>query len=172
MPDLLPPSPSAPTTNLKPFTTTSSGLKPYALPPEHGQSSLVMQSNGTSKAHAATLSALVNGESHPTHIDSHRRNPSITSNSPSPREILIRPLDFRNVMASHEDTHAELGRIVDDLIQLLSMTEAGFSELLNSAVEDRIDEEQEDLLLLEPRMEDRDTDSSEMADNSLALAVR
>jgi hypothetical protein len=48
-------------------------------------------------------------------------------------------------MASHEETHAELERIVDDLMQWLSIAEWGLTRLLEKPSEDRIDEETEDV---------------------------
>jgi len=47
-------------------------------------------------------------------------------------------------MSSHEETHAELEHIVDDLVQWLSITELGMTRLLERASEDRIEEETED----------------------------
>ena len=48
-------------------------------------------------------------------------------------------------MSSHEETHAELERIVDDLVQWLSIAESGMTHLLEKPSEDRIDEETEDV---------------------------
>jgi hypothetical protein len=47
-------------------------------------------------------------------------------------------------MFSHEETHAELERIVDDLVQCLFTAEAGLTRLLERPSEDRIEEETED----------------------------
>jgi hypothetical protein len=47
-------------------------------------------------------------------------------------------------MSSHEETHAELEHIVDDLVQWLSIAELGLTGLLERASEDRIEEETED----------------------------
>jgi hypothetical protein len=47
-------------------------------------------------------------------------------------------------MSSHEETHAELEHIVDDLVQWLSIAELGMTGLLERASEDRIEEEMED----------------------------
>jgi hypothetical protein len=47
-------------------------------------------------------------------------------------------------MHSHEGTHAELARTVDDLTQWLSVVEVGLSEMLDNSGEDTIEEEQED----------------------------
>jgi len=48
-------------------------------------------------------------------------------------------------MPSHEETHAELERIVDDLVQWLSIAELGMTRLLEKSSEDRIEEETEDI---------------------------
>lgn len=59
----------------------------------------------------------------------------------------IRPLDFRALISSHEGTHAELAKIVDDLAQWLSVAETGLTRLLeNSTAQDRIEEESEDIV--------------------------
>jgi hypothetical protein len=47
-------------------------------------------------------------------------------------------------MLSHEGTHAELARTVEDLTQWLSVVEVGLSGMLDTASEDTIAEEQED----------------------------
>lgn len=49
------------------------------------------------------------------------------------------------MISSHEGTHAELAKIVDDLAQWLSVAETGLTRLLeNSTAQDRIEEESED----------------------------
>ncbi|KAN0102460.1 hypothetical protein V8E52_011920 [Russula decolorans] len=73
----------------------------------------------------------------------HRRDTSLSStHSPFPQ---IRNLDFGALMTSHEETHAELERIVDDLVQWLSIAESGMTRLLEKPSEDRIEEETEDI---------------------------
>ena len=73
----------------------------------------------------------------------HRREASLSStHSPLPQ---IRNLDFGALMSSHEETHAELERIVDDLVQWLSIAESGMTSLLEKPSEDRIEEETEDI---------------------------
>lgn len=47
-------------------------------------------------------------------------------------------------MLSHEETHIELARTVEDLTQWLSVVEVGLSAMLDSASEDTIAEERED----------------------------
>jgi hypothetical protein len=72
-------------------------------------------------------------------------------------------------MSSHEETHAELEHIVDDLVQWLSIVESGMTRLLEKPSEDRIEEEAEDI--------DNSTDIGELQDvdddkNTLVLADR
>jgi hypothetical protein len=74
----------------------------------------------------------------------HRRDIFLSSTYPPPLPP-IRKLDFGGLMASHEETHAELERIVDDLMQWLSIAEWGLTRLLEKPSEDRIDEETEDV---------------------------
>jgi hypothetical protein len=47
-------------------------------------------------------------------------------------------------MCSHEGTHTELARTVEDLTQWLSVVEVGLSEMLDGSGENTIAEEQED----------------------------
>ena len=128
MSDLLPPSPSIPTTNMKPYFPTPSplGLDIDLLGP------------------SAVLTAPSPLPQIPS-PGSHTRNNSLVAPSPLRERIPeIHPLDFGTMIQSHEETHAGLGRIVEDLSQWLSITEAGLNKLLESASEDRIEEEQED----------------------------
>lgn len=46
-------------------------------------------------------------------------------------------------MDSHEATHSELARTVEDLAQWLSVVEIGLSSILDKAAEHTIEEEQE-----------------------------
>jgi len=48
-------------------------------------------------------------------------------------------------MSSRDDTHVELARTVEELVQWLSVVENGFTDLLLSPAVDVIEEEQEDL---------------------------
>ena len=56
----------------------------------------------------------------------------------------VRPLDFSALVASDEAMHAELARTVDDLAQWLGVVEAGLAQMLETAGEPTIEEEQED----------------------------
>ncbi|KAI0266876.1 hypothetical protein BC834DRAFT_118442 [Gloeopeniophorella convolvens] len=155
MTDLLPPSPTTLTTNLKPFTAAPSHLNFSFVPLDgtHPQSANASLAPSTSFGRANGISHLIpSPDLHPGLPSSassslfpavHRRNGSFPSTSPTSLPP-VRKLDFAALMASHEDTHAELGRIVDDLMQWLSITELGLTQLLERSSEDRIEEEAED----------------------------
>jgi hypothetical protein len=72
-------------------------------------------------------------------------------------------------MSSHEETHAELERIVDDLVQWLSIAESGMARLLDRPSEDRIEEETEDIENSAYVGELQDVDEDK---NELVLAAR
>ena len=66
----------------------------------------------------------------------------------------MRPLDFSALMRSHEGTHVELARTVEDLSQWLSVVEVGLSGMLDITSEDfTITEEHEDLKGTDLQME-------------------
>jgi protein-serine/threonine kinase len=58
---------------------------------------------------------------------------------------VLRPLDFGVLMMSKERTHVELGRVVDDLTQWLSVVEVGLLDMLDKTGESIIEEEQDDM---------------------------
>lgn len=151
MSDLLPPSPTTLYTNLKPFTPAPSHLNSSFIPSSsshfpaaNSSSSHFEKSNGITRSlpspdlHSAFPPASVSFS--PV---AHRRDASLPfTHSPLPQ---IRKLDFGALMPSHEETHAELERIVDDLVQWLSIAELGMTRLLEKPSEDRIEEETEDI---------------------------
>lgn len=53
------------------------------------------------------------------------------------------PLDFAPLVHSHEETHTQLARTVDDLAQWLSVLELGLSQMLDKGGATTIEEEQE-----------------------------
>lgn len=107
--------------------------------------------------------------SSPKRPQAHSRNQSLNTSFTLGPEALpqgppIRPLDFRALISSHEGTHAELARIVDDLAQWLSVAETGLTRLLeNSTAEDRIEEESEDTVTNPYFVQDYDDQSGEEA---------
>lgn len=56
----------------------------------------------------------------------------------------IRPLDLAPLMHSHEATHSELARTVDELQQWMAVVEAGLTQMLERPSQDTIEEEQEE----------------------------
>jgi len=50
-------------------------------------------------------------------------------------------------MLSHEMTHTQLSRTVDNLTEWLSIVEVGLVSMLDNTKEDIIEEEQEDLVI-------------------------
>ena len=149
MTDLLPPSPTTLHTNLKSFTPAPSHLYSSFVPsgnvnllsanPSPSNLSATEKSNSADPHTAFSPSVPVS--SSPL---AHRRDASLPSAYPPPLPQ-IRKLDFEALMFSHEETHAELERIVDDLVQCLFTAEVGLTRLLERPSEDRIEEETEDV---------------------------
>ncbi len=145
MTDLLPPSPTTLHANLKSFTPTPSHLY-TSFVPSFDNVNLLSANPSPSNLSAVEKSnlAVSNSDPHSTAPVSlsplaHRRDVSLP---PLPQ---IRKLDFEALMFSHEETHAELERIVDDLVQCLFTAEVGLTRLLERPSEDRIEEETEDV---------------------------
>ncbi|KAI0305784.1 hypothetical protein B0F90DRAFT_1815350 [Multifurca ochricompacta] len=176
MSDLLPPSPTTLHTNLKPFTPAPSHLNSSFVPSGGTHSpianaspspfaTLEKSNDVPSPDLRTTFSTSTPGSLFPV---AHRRDASL----PSTRLHSFpqtRKLDFSALMSSHEDTHAELERIVDDLVQWLSIGELGLTRLLEKPSEDRIEEETEDV--------ENGADTGELQNvggngNALALAAR
>ena len=150
MTDLLPPSPA-----------------PYSIPPRSIKSPTGLpQPNSTASSSTTSLNSLV---SHPNlsstdlrllseaSFTSHARSFSLGGSQPSfPSDILsgpqIRPLDLGPLMHSHEATHAELARTVDELQQWMSVVEAGLTQMLDRSTEETIEEETEDVVVFDPNM--------------------
>ena len=145
MTDLLPPSPTTLHTNMKFFTPSPSHLYSSFGPSGNvnlhsaNPSPLTLNAVNNADLHTAP-SPLVTVSSSPR---AHRRDASLPSSYPPPLPQ-IRKLDFEALLFSHEETHAELERIVDDLVQCLFTAEVGLTRLLERPSEDRIEEETED----------------------------
>lgn len=148
MTDLLPPSPTTLHTNLKHFTPAPSHLYSSFVPSVNvnilSANPSPLNSSAPEKSspdpHSA-FSPLASFSSSPL---VHRRDVSLPSAYP-PTLPQIRKLDFEALLFSHEETHAELERIVDDLVQCLFTAEVGLTRLLERPSEDRIEEETEDM---------------------------
>ena len=82
----------------------------------------------------------------------------------------IRPLDLAPLMHSHELTHAELARTVDELQSWMQVVEAGLAQMLDRAAQDQltIEEETEDVVVFNPRVFGSMSEASASA-SSLAL---
>lgn len=61
---------------------------------------------------------------------------------PTPSGPQIRPLDYASLI-THESTHTELARTIEDLTQWLSIVEVGLGGMLDLSYTDTIEEEQE-----------------------------
>jgi hypothetical protein len=174
MTDLLPPSPTTLYTNLKSFTPTPSHLNSSFIPSDVAhlptansmlsnfeKSNGVIQSLPSPDIHSA-FPPLASASFPATH----RRDASLPFTYPPVPQI--RKLDFGLLMSSHEETHAELEYIVDDLVQWLSIAELGMTRLLERASEDRIEEETEDTEnSADTKLQDVDDNK-----NGLVLAAR
>ncbi|KAF7973865.1 hypothetical protein HWV62_14076 [Athelia sp. TMB] len=142
MSDLLPPSPS----------TANYSSRVFAPSPSALSSSVVNNADRAafnSLANASTTSLGLT-RTHSPPFDSSRpnlhnnvsHNGSVSAfglNGPA-----VRPLDFGALMISHENTHSELAKTVEDLSQWLSLVEVGLSAMLDFPAEDTIAEEQEE----------------------------
>ncbi|KAI0759832.1 hypothetical protein BD413DRAFT_487267 [Trametes elegans] len=147
MSDLLPPSPS-----------------PFPMPHRSAKSSSGLpQPNSTASSSTTSLNSLA---SYPNHSSTDLRlapsdiTSSLTSHTHSlsfggshslpslPSDALagppVRPLDLAPLVHSHEATHLELARTVDELQQWMSVVEAGLTQMLERPSQDTIKEEQED----------------------------
>jgi len=176
MTDLLPPSPTTLYTNLKPFTPASSHLNSSFVPPDSAYSPAANSSLSHSEKSTAVTRSLPSPDLHSAFpplasvsliSGAHRRDASLPFTYPPLPQV--RKLDFGALMHSHEETHAELEYIVDDLVQWLSIAELGMTRLLEKPSEDRIEEETEDV--------DGGVDTGELHNdnddkNALVLAAR
>jgi len=145
MSDLLPPSPTTLHPNPKSFTPTPSHLYSSFVPSDNvNLSSNLYAVEKSSNAITAPDPHSTFTPSAPVYISPivHRRDASLPYPPSLPQ---IRKLDFEALMFSHEETHAELERIVDDLVQCLFTAEVGLTRLLERPSEDRIEEETEDM---------------------------
>ncbi|KAH9858929.1 hypothetical protein C2E23DRAFT_768667 [Lenzites betulinus] len=147
MSDLLPPSPS-----------------PFAIPPRPSKlAGSNPQPNSTASSSSTSLNSLSSFQNHsssdlrlaPSELSSsftsHTRSLSLGGSHSLPAlasDVLsgppIRPLDLAPLMHSHEATHTELARTVDELQQWMSVVEAGLTQMLEHPARDTIEEEQED----------------------------
>ncbi|KAI0633588.1 hypothetical protein C8Q77DRAFT_1157780 [Trametes polyzona] len=157
MSDLLPPSPSPfpiPTRPTKPAGTypqpnstassSTTSLNSLSSYPNHSSSDLRLASDLSSSftSHTRSLSLGTNGGSGG---NLHSLPPDLLAGPP------LRPLDLAPLMHSHEATHSELARTVDELQQWMSVVEAGLTQMLERPSQDTIEEEQEDAVVVYDR---------------------
>lgn len=139
--DLLPPSPS----------TANYSSRVFAPPPSALSSSVVHSADRSalvSLANSSTISLGLARAHSPTFDPSHPNfHSSSFSSNVLPHSLLgpaVRPLDFGALMTSHESTHSELAKTVEDLSQWLLLVEKGLSAMLDFPDADTITEEQEE----------------------------
>ncbi|KAH9929542.1 Pkinase-domain-containing protein [Epithele typhae] len=157
MSDLLPPSPAP--IAIPPRSTKS----PYGLPQPNSQASSSTTSLNSLSSHPNLSSTDLRLFSD-TSFTSHAHSLSLGGTLP-PFDALvgpaIRPLDLGPLMHSHEATHAELTRTVDELQQWMSVVEAGLTHMLDRTSQDIIEEETEDVVVYDRHLRD---DSLSFAD--------
>ncbi|KAL6305032.1 hypothetical protein BKA93DRAFT_825363 [Sparassis latifolia] len=155
MPDLLPASPSILTQPSRPLPTQgsagySSDIGPHSSRP-HPLTNSAAASSTTS---LSSLSSQLNqsfvdsrgGSTDSVLMQSHTRSYSHGGSQAFVDTLIgppIRPLDFAKLMHSHDATHMQLARTVEDLSQWLSLVEIGLTQMLDKADRDTIEEEQE-----------------------------
>ena len=85
----------------------------------------------------------------------------------------IRPLDLGPLMHSHELTHAELARTVDDLQKWMSIVEVGLVQMLDRAAQDQltIEEEAEDGAMYDRFLQGRDSEPLPPPDGRTAAST-
>ncbi|KAI0358657.1 Pkinase-domain-containing protein [Trametes cingulata] len=171
MKDLLPPSPSPfpipsrPTPKLsgtlpQPNSTASSSttsLNSLSSYPNHSSSDLRLASSDLSSSFTSHSRSLSLGGSHSL--------PSLPSDALSGPPI--RPLDLAPLMHSHEATHAELARIVDELQQWMSVVEAGLTHMLERPEQDTIEEEQEDVVVYDRGLREEFADGRTVSNSTV-----
>lgn len=146
MTDLLPPSPFL-EQNKDPsrlnMLTQNDELPPFTRPLALLNPSASSSSTSLSSLHSHGLA-----EASPPfanrHVRSHSYGPSQSFHPPQPATgPVIKPLDFAPLTRSHEGTHAQLAKTVEDLAQWLSVVEVGLTQMLENVGELTIEEEQE-----------------------------
>lgn len=68
---------------------------------------------------------------------------SLNASSNSYQTLHLRPFNYNTLLSSREETHAELGRTVDDLVNLLQEVENGLASVLEQTQENTIEELEE-----------------------------
>ncbi|KAI0663357.1 hypothetical protein C8Q70DRAFT_949240 [Cubamyces menziesii] len=150
MSDLLPPSPSP-----FPIPLHRPAKSSVNLPqPSSTASSSTTSLNSLSSYANQSSTDLRLGSDMTSSFTSHGRSLSLggTNSFPSLSSDMLsgpplRPLDLAPLMHSHEATHTELARTVDELQQWMAVVEAGLTQMLERPSQDTIEEEQEDVIV-------------------------
>ncbi|KAG6897398.1 hypothetical protein C0992_001904 [Termitomyces sp. T32_za158] len=147
MSDLLPPSPSAPTYNVRNFLASQSSLSSVTNSTESTRQSLfpaaIPQASNTPPPLRRTVtepptSPYETGISHSRNISLGIGPPVAPLHGPP-----IRPLDYSKLFTANK-VYSELARTTDDLLQWLTVVEVGLSGILDELPADTIEKEQED----------------------------
>ncbi len=153
MSDLLPPSPStmahpkispspSPLGSVTPADTNHSSPAGMFMNPAASSSSTSLNSLSSLQNYSLTDASF--SQSHMRSYSYGALHSSFTSSASDPlMGPPILPLDLADLMHSHDATHLQLARTVEDLAQWLSVVELGLSQILDKANEDTIEEEQE-----------------------------
>ncbi|KII92284.1 hypothetical protein PLICRDRAFT_103827 [Plicaturopsis crispa FD-325 SS-3] len=146
MTDLLPPSPVPSMYGTRTFAPSPSLLGP---PSTQGESSQSSRNNSSSPLRTGSPDNMTSADMSLSTANSYSysaNGSSFATTSPNTSfGPTTRPLDYTAILVSHEATHIELARTVDDLTQWLSVVEVGLTGMLEKAFEDTIEEEQEGL---------------------------
>lgn len=140
--DLLPPSPSSISYGSRNFLPSPSQLSSVtSVPPDSTRQYSAFRDAASS---ATSFSLGLPRSSSPPDLRRTVTEPlpsstPITSTLTGPQ---IRPLDYLSLI-THESTHAELARTIEDLTQWLSLVEVGLSGMLETTHNNTIEEEKE-----------------------------
>ncbi|KAG6868922.1 hypothetical protein C0993_007696 [Termitomyces sp. T159_Od127] len=146
MSDLLPPSPSAPTYNVRNFLASQSTLSSVTNSTEAKRQPPFPAAFPLASNTPPPLRRTVTEPSTSSYetVIQHSRNVSL-GNGPTVAPLHgppIRPLDYSKLFTA-ENASSELARTTDDLLQWLTVVEMGLSGLLDKLPADTIEEEQE-----------------------------
>ncbi|PIL36069.1 transporter [Ganoderma sinense ZZ0214-1] len=156
--DLLPPSPAPypiPARPTKPPLHSLTQLNSTASSSTTSLNSLSSQPN-MSSTDLRLMSMSISEASYSSHSRSLSLGGSQTLTAVPADLPPIRPLDLGPLMHSHELTHAELARTVDDLQKWMSIVEVGLVQMLDRSAQDQltIEEESEEVIVYDRYLQD------------------
>ncbi|KAI0949506.1 hypothetical protein AcW1_009097 [Taiwanofungus camphoratus] len=170
IPDLLPPSPitfpqpprpSPPlnASNTSILDTGQSSTRMLPLADSAASSSTTSLSSISSQFNHSFSDVRAGNDSSTSYTQPHTRSYSLGGSQSFPVVStdslvgpVIRPLDIASLTVSHEATHSELARTVDELAQWLSLVELGLTQMLDKANQGTIEEEQEESVAADGEM--------------------